>query len=97
MGSQDEEDAEDVADPGERVQEVDLARRVLGDEEVEEGQRDRVAGEHVVTAGTNTLEGHSSTRPENGRNGQQKNLQPPQPHNQSQNAISWAKRTSILG
>ncbi len=32
---QDEEDPEDIADPGEGVQEVDLPRRVLGDEEVE--------------------------------------------------------------
>lgn len=97
MGSQDEEDAEDVADPGERVQEVNLARRVLGDEEVEEGQRDRVAGEHVVTAGTNTLEGHSSTRPENGRNSQQKISNHLSPTIKARLPTPRAKETSILG
>ena len=55
VGCQDEEDPKHVADPGECVQEVDLARRVLGDEEVEKRQRDRVPGEHVVAAGTNSL------------------------------------------
>ena len=55
VGCQDEEDPKHVADPGECVQEVNLARRVLGDEEVEKRQRDRVPGEHVVAAGTNSL------------------------------------------
>ena len=56
VGGEDEEDAEDVADPREGVQEVDAARRVVGDEEVEQGQGDRVAAEHVVAAGADSLE-----------------------------------------
>ena len=56
VGGQDEEDAEDVADPGEGVQEVDAARRVVRDEKVEQGEGDRVAAEHVVAAGADALE-----------------------------------------
>ena len=56
VGGEDEEDAEDVADPGEGVEEVDAARSVVRDEEVEQGQGDRVAAEHVVTAGSDSLE-----------------------------------------
>ena len=48
---QDEEDAEAVEEPGEGVEEVDAPAGVLGDEEVEEGKGDGVAGEHVVAAG----------------------------------------------
>ena len=55
MRGQDEEDAEDVADPRERVQEVDLPRRVLRDEEVKQCERDRVSRKHIIPAGSNTL------------------------------------------
>ena len=55
MGRQDEEDAEAVADPGEGVEEKDATGRVLGDEKVEEGERDGVAGEDVVAARAHAL------------------------------------------
>ncbi len=55
MRGQDKEDAEGVDDPGEGVQEVDPARGVLGDEEVQQGDGARVAAEHVVAAGANLI------------------------------------------
>ena len=56
VGGEDEEDAENVADPREGVEEVDAARGVVRYEEVEQGQSDRVAAEHVVPASADSLE-----------------------------------------
>ncbi len=67
MGGKDEEHTEDVADPGEGVQEVDPPCRVLRNEEVQQGQRDRVAREHVVPARADTLKSHPGSRPDDER------------------------------
>ena len=56
VSGEDEEDAENVADPRESVEEVDAPRRVVRYEEVEQGQRDGVAAEHVVSACTDSLD-----------------------------------------
>ena len=53
---QDEEDAEAVAEPGESMEEKDPATGVLCDEEVEQGEGDGVAGEHVVATRSHSLE-----------------------------------------
>jgi len=55
VSSKDEEDTEAVAEPGECVEEIDSSTRVLGDKEVQKGERDCVAGEHVVSTGPDTL------------------------------------------
>ena len=55
VSGENEEHAKDVADPGEGVQEVNPPRSVLGDEEVQQRQRDGVTGEHVVTTGPDAL------------------------------------------
>ena len=51
MGGENEENAEAVEQPGKRVQEVDPTTCVLRDEEVQQGERDSVSREHVVSAG----------------------------------------------
>lgn len=59
VGGEDEEDAEDVEDPGEGVQRVETGWSVLGDEEVEEGYHCRVTTEHVVAASTHSSQCHA--------------------------------------
>jgi hypothetical protein len=56
MSGKNEEDPKHVANPGERVQEVDPSGGVLGDEKVQQGERDGVPGEHVVSTGSDTLQ-----------------------------------------
>ena len=51
VGCEDEKDAEAVEQPSEGVEKVDSAARVLRDEEVQQGERDSVSREHVVSAG----------------------------------------------
>ena len=63
MSSKDEEDTKAVAEPCERVEEIDPPRGVLRDEEVEESERDCVTGEHVVTTSPDALETKTRTRP----------------------------------
>ncbi len=54
MSGENEEDAEDVEDPGEGVQRVEAGGSVFGDEKIEHCDHSRVAAEHVVTAGSDT-------------------------------------------
>ena len=56
MGCKDEEDTKTVAEPCEGVEEIYSPRSVLGDEEVEESERDSVAREHVVSTSPDTLQ-----------------------------------------
>ena len=55
MRCEDEEDAKHVDDPGEGVEKVDLPGGVLRNEEVEQGHRDRVTAEHVVSTCAHAL------------------------------------------
>ncbi len=59
MGGENEEDAEDVEDPGEGVQRVEAGGSVFGDEEIEHCDHSRVAAEHVVSTGSDTAQGHA--------------------------------------
>ena len=55
VGGKDEKHTENVANPGERMQEVDSPGRVLRDEKVQQGKGHRMPGKHVVSASSNTL------------------------------------------
>ena len=50
VGGQDKEDSKAIAEPSECVEEEDPSTGVFRDEEVEKGERDGVAREHIVTA-----------------------------------------------
>lgn len=64
MRSQDEEDAEEIQDPGQRVNEVPASWGVLCDKEVEHGNDHGVAAEHVVTTCVHARQGHPKTAPD---------------------------------
>ena len=57
VGGQDKEDSKAIAEPSECVEEEDSPAGVFSDEEVEESQRDSVAGEHVVPTGSDPCSG----------------------------------------
>ena len=54
VSGQDEEDSKAIAEPSECVEEEDPSTGVFRDEEVEKGERDGVAREHIVTARSNS-------------------------------------------
>lgn len=64
MCSQDEEDAEEIEDPGQSVNEVPASWSVLCDEEVEHSQNHSVATEHVVATRMHSSKGHPKTAPD---------------------------------
>ena len=57
VGGQDKEDSKAIAEPSECVEEEDSPAGVFSDEEVEESQRDSVAGEHVIPTGSDPCSG----------------------------------------
>jgi len=61
VSCKDEKDTKAVAEPGEGMEEEDPPGGVLSDEEVEEGEGDSVAREHVVTTSPHTLQTKTCT------------------------------------
>lgn len=64
MGSQDEEDAKQVQDPGQSMNKVPAPWSVFGDKEVQHGYDYGVAAEHVVAASMDSSETHPETSPD---------------------------------
>ena len=58
VGSKNEEDSKTVAEPSEGVKKEDSPGGILSDEEVEKSETDCVAGEHVVSTRSHSLETH---------------------------------------
>lgn len=64
MRSQDEEDAEEVEDPGQSVNKIPASWSVFCDKEVEHRKDHSVATEHVVAACVNPCQRHPETAPD---------------------------------
>ena len=58
VGSKNEEDSKTVTEPSEGVKKEDSPGGILSDEEVEKSETDCVAGEHVVSTRSHSLETH---------------------------------------